>query len=451
MKYSIVLMVMLLGLAPGCTQTTEERADEVINLPVTFVEGFGPFGSDYASASPEYSLDDPNGGTWAKTYKPLTGIPQQWKNVTKSQIVINTRQFVFQNFRQGKIDSDFYTSLQKSWKWTPDEKRLSPKPIRCCIYIIWGTDQAGKLNVMIDTNNNGDFSDEKSFYPETAGPDDTLRLYKHSYEIEYDIFRKGRAEIVHIPMVIKYLPHQPERYRMAYSFPRYAKALLALGGLQKTLAINIGFTSPSGYEVSELAMADAGKTGKFIAPRNGIRIGEFLDLESNGEQKRFLNLGFDEYDGVLRLKGKPLKDVYSTQLGYKLKPFSAKDFSDGSSLSTENYKGKYLYIDFWGTWCRPCLEQLPELICLYQRIDKNKIAFLGVVGEDRRDRLAKFLKKNPIPWPQIFSDRTNRLIEAYNIQGYPSTFLIRPDGTIVGKNLHGDQLEAEMRKIGALK
>jgi hypothetical protein len=206
MKYSIVLMIMLLGLVPGCTQTTEERADEVINLPVTFVEGFGPFGSDYASASPEYSLDDPNGGPWAKTYKPLTGIPQQWKNVTKSQIVINTRQFVFQNFRQGKIDSDFYTSLQKSWKWTPDEKRLSPKPIRCCIYIISGTDQAGK-----------------------------------------------------------------------------------------------------------------------------------------------------------------------------------------------------------------------------------------------------FLKKNPIPWPQIFSDRTNRLIEAYNIQGYPSTFLIRPDGTIVGKNLHGDQLEAEMRKIGALK
>ncbi|SDE81850.1 Peroxiredoxin [Dyadobacter soli] len=451
MKYHAFLTVIMFAGILSCTHRKSDQQEEVISLPVTFVDGFGPFGTDYAATGPEYSADDPDGGVWAKTYKPLTGIPPQWKNVARSMVELNLRQFVFQNFHQGNIDSSTYASLQKAWKWTPDEKRLSKKPIRCYVYIIWGTDPSGKLNVMIDTNNNGDFSDEKSFYPEIAGPKDTIRYYNHSYEIEYDIFREGRVITSHLPMVLKYFPHQPEKYRMAYSFPRYAEAVIPLGGHQKKIAINLGFTSPSGNEVSELAFADQVKKGEYIDLRNGIRIGEFLDIESGGERRRFENLGFDEYEGVLHLKGKPLNNVYSTQVGFKMKPFSGKDFTNGKPVSMEDYRGKYLYIDFWATWCGPCVKQLPELKHLYQKVDRNKIAFLGIVGEDSRERLAKFLDKNPLDWPQLFSDSTNQLVEAYNIEGYPSTFLIGPYGTIVGKNLSSKELEAKFAELGGLK
>ena len=203
MKYNAFLRVILLGCVISCTQNKGKQGNEVMSLPVTFVEGFGPFGSDYASASPEHSPEEPNGAVWTKTYKPITGLPLRWKNVGRSMIWLNSRQFVFQNFHQGNIDADFYASLQKDWKWTPDETQLSKKPIRCYLYIIWGTDNSGKLKVMLDTNNNGDFSDEKPFSPETAGPNDLLRYYKHTHQIEYDVFREGRVTSMHIPMVIK--------------------------------------------------------------------------------------------------------------------------------------------------------------------------------------------------------------------------------------------------------
>ncbi len=81
-----------------------------------------------------------------------------------------------------------------------------------------------------------------------------------------------------------------------------------------------------------------------------------------------------------------------------------------------DFKGKYLFIDFWATWCKPCVEQMPELASLYGKVDTDRVAFLGIVGEDRPDRLKKFLQKKPTAWPQIFSDTTNRLVEAYNIK-----------------------------------
>lgn len=445
-----ILLVFTACLCLSCSKNTDEQDEQLINLPVTYFEGFGAFPSQYVAAAPEYKLNDPGGENWAKTNKSLSGIPELWKNVTKCIVHTNIHQFVYQNFYEGFVDSSFYMSLQKGWKWEPDEKRLSKRPIRCFVYLIHGTDQSGKLSVMIDTNNNLDFSDEKPFYPEIAGPKDTLRYYKNSYEIEYDKIQEGRVVTAHIPMVIKYMPHQPKKYQFAYAFPRYATAVIRIGKEEKTIAINIGFSDPSGYE-AEIALMDSLKKDRGFTFRNAVERGELLDFEMDGSRKRFQNLGYDEYHGVLRLKGEPVKAVYSTQTGFKFKPFSGKDFLNGKAVSLSNYKGKYLFVDFWATWCQPCVEELPELTGLYGKVNKDSIAFVGIVGEDTKERLTKFLKKNPIAWPQIYSDSINKLIEAYSINGYPSTFLIAPDGTILDKNIRGDKLKDRLGKLGLLK
>lgn len=449
MKNLIILIVTLSVCIFSCSKSTDEKDEQLINLPVTYIEGFGSFPSNYAAAGAEYTLDDPGGQVWVNSYKSVSGIPKLWKNVTKCIVHTNIHQFVYQNFYEGNIDSNFYMSLQKDWKWKPDEKRLSKRPIRCYVYLIHGTDQLGKLSVMIDRNNNLDFSDEEPFYPEIASPNDTLRHYKSSYEIEYDKIQEGRLVTAHIPMVIKYLPYEPKKYRIAYAFPRYASAVIRIGKEEKTLAINVGFSDPSGYN-SELALMDSMKKDRGFIFKNGIQIGEFLDLEIDGGKKRFQNLGYDEYYGVLRLKGESIDNVYSTQIGYKLKPFTGKDFSDGSTITLADYKGRYTFIDFWGTWCQPCVEELPELMSLYDKVNTDSIDFVGIVGQDSKERLTKFLKKNPIAWPQIYSDSINKLIETYNIDGYPSTFLIGPDGTIVDKNLRGAKLKARLSKLGFL-
>ncbi|WP_247236524.1 peroxiredoxin [Telluribacter sp. SYSU D00476] len=451
MKYSVIIQLIFCGCILGCASNTDEQEDEILQLPITFVEGFGPFAYDYGAVIAEHSPDDPSGAAWVKTYKSIEGIPKQWKNVTKSMVVINWYQLVYQNFHQGNINSSFYKSQQEGWNWTPDEKRLSKEPIRSYVYVISGIDQSGKLSVMIDTNNNCDFSDEKAFHPKIGSSREAMRDLQDSQEIEYDIYQEGRVVTTRMPMVVRYLPHQPKKYQLAYSFPRYASTVIMIGNTQKNLAINLGFSSPSGHEVSELALIDSTKETKEIKLDDGIKVGEYVDLEVNGEKRRFQNLGYDEYYGVLRLKGESLKNVYSTQQGYKFKPFASQEFSSGKPVSMNDYKGKYLYVDFWGTWCKPCVEDIPKLRSLYQKVDKDRVEFLGIVGQDSQERLTNFLKKNPIGWPQLFSDSTNKLVETYNIKGYPSSFLIGPDGAIVDKNLHGEMLEAKFIEMELLK
>lgn len=451
MKKLIILLSILNVYILSCTKKGEEKHEQFIDLPITYIEGFGAFPGDYAAAVAEYTSDGLGGEVWVKTYKSVSGIPKLWTNVKKCMLYTNIHQFVYQNFYEGNIDTSSYISFQKNWGWKPDNKRLSRRPIRCYLYLIHGTDQSGKLSVMIDTNNNLDFRDEKPFYPEIASPTDTLRYYKNSHEIEYEKIQNGRVVTSHIPLVIKYLPHLPETYRVGYAFPRHASTVIKIGEEEKTIALNIGFTDPSGLNVSEITPMDSLKKDRGFIFYNGIKIGEFLDLEIDGSKKRFQNLGYDEYYGVLRLKAEVLDNIYSTQIGYKIKPFTAKNFSDGSPVSLEDYKGKYLFIDFWATWCQPCVEKLPELTRLYGKVNKDSIDFVGIVGEDTDARLAKFLKKHPIAWPQIYSDSINKLVETYNIDGYPSTLLIAPDGTILDKNISGAKLQAKLSKLGLLK
>jgi len=108
MKQCAIVLFVLFGCFLGCRQNDSELQDEITNLPVTFVEGFGPFTWDYGGLVAEYTVDNPNGAVWVKTYKPVKGIPKQWKNVAKSMVWLNGHQLEYQNFHEGNIDTSFH-------------------------------------------------------------------------------------------------------------------------------------------------------------------------------------------------------------------------------------------------------------------------------------------------------------------------------------------------------
>jgi hypothetical protein len=108
---------------------------------------------------------------------------------------------------------------------------------------------------MIDTNNNCDFSDEKSFYPEKSGKDSTLRNYKNAYRIEYDMIRNEKVTTTFLPMVVKYLPEEPYNYKYWYTFPQYARTSININGKIHEIAVSQGFDSPYA-EDSRLALPE---------------------------------------------------------------------------------------------------------------------------------------------------------------------------------------------------
>ncbi|WP_439559625.1 TlpA family protein disulfide reductase [Dyadobacter sp.] len=437
----------------SCQSDTDTEEAEV-ELPVEIQEGYGPFEARYSVLFEEHTTKTPGGAAWVPTYRPVMGIPKDWRNVVKSMIWLDGYQLVYQNFHEGKISREMYEDLQKSWEWTPDELALSKRPIKCFVYTIRGIDKQGNLVVMIDTNNNLDFSDETAFQPEKlfgVGKTmnwDSMRTYKKLWRVAFERVENGEVVEDTLPMLVKHAVDHDERARFWYSIPRHGKATLNREGKEYEILVSNDFGRTTFYESELFTEADR-ENGKRLSGR-GVGIGEVIQVGSWLDKAKYRFAGVNWRTGAIRLQWEDAAlDGYSTQRGYRFKPFEATDFRTGKPLASSDFNGKYIFIDFWGTWCGPCVEDLPGLRKIYKEADKSKVQFIGIVGKDSGERIDRFLTKNQLEWPQILSDSVNKLVETYHITAYPTTLLIGPDGRIVEKDLRGDALRNKLRELGA--
>ena len=150
------------------------------------------------------------------------------------------------------------------------------------------------------------------------------------------------------------------------------------------------------------------------------------------------------FRSVLERIQQPKQDLISTQMGFKAPAIHGKRFN-ADSLPSQN--GKYLLVDFWATWCGPCLKELPHLKELYAKTDRSKFEIIGIIGDSSPESIEKVMSQSEIDWPQIQSDAENQLKESFGITAYPTTFLIDPNGIIVAKGLRGEALENKILEL----
>jgi peroxiredoxin len=118
---------------------------------------------------------------------------------------------------------------------------------------------------------------------------------------------------------------------------------------------------------------------------------------------------------------------------------------DEKSVDLKSLKGKVVLIDFWGTWCRPCVEELPTLKKIYQKLHAKGFEIIGVAGDDAT-RLKSFFKKKPLPWNNIV-DGDGELADAFGIEYFPTTLLVDKAGNHVSSNLSGPSLVKKIVKL----
>lgn len=444
MRNQLIFLLFAFCALASCQNKEEEQGDgEILRLPLTFVEGFGPGGGGYSPVTEEYKEDNSSGKMWIKTYLPVKGIPKSWRGVKKSMVYLGLYQMVYQNYKAENISQEEMDRLKKSWEWEPDPEELSAAPIKCYVYVVSGKDNNGLEAVIIDTNNNLDFSDDAVFYPKSCAMDSTMMQYSEDekHYVSYEVFQEGQVVSKQIPMIIK----RTNLYPLAYTFPQYATAKLKV----KDEVHNVVLGGES--------WPDQGATSLVLVDENNAVLGGFTERVKEGDllsvgglfdKVKYRNLGVNMYHEVLELGSEFAEKLgYGLKTGYVFQPFKTKLFNSDMPISSLDYKGKYLLIDFWGTWCGPCVQELPELQRIYEGVDKQRVEFISIAGNQSPSQLEKFLKKRPLAWPQIISDDENKLIETYNISSFPTNVLVGPDGRVIARNLHGEVLERKLAEV----
>ncbi|MCX7757442.1 MAG: TlpA family protein disulfide reductase [candidate division WOR-3 bacterium] len=101
---------------------------------------------------------------------------------------------------------------------------------------------------------------------------------------------------------------------------------------------------------------------------------------------------------------------------------------DGTKISLEQYKGQVVLVDFWATWCPPCVRTIPILIDLYHKYKDRSFIILGVSLDESRDQLEKFVREKAIPYPILIG--TREVASQFNIEGIPTIVIFDKKGQV---------------------
>lgn len=140
------------------------------------------------------------------------------------------------------------------------------------------------------------------------------------------------------------------------------------------------------------------------------------------------------------------------QVGKVFPDFTEKDLA-GKPLSISQFKGKVVLVDFWATWCGPCIGELPNVLKAYETHHDKGFEIVGISLDSDRAKLDKFIEEKKMTWPQYFDGGgwKTKLAGDYGINSIPATYFLDREGKIVARNLRGPALDEAVAKALAAK
>ncbi len=154
-------------------------------------------------------------------------------------------------------------------------------------------------------------------------------------------------------------------------------------------------------------------------------------------------------DRQLALEKQKAQQVDEPQWTDKQAPELSLPDVNGKTITLSSFKGKYVLVDFWASWCLPCRRENPNVLQAYNKYKSKNFTILGVSLDKEKDDWLGAIATDKLSWTQVSDLRewNSAAVSIFNFSGIPFNVLVDPDGKIIAQSLRGDALESKLEEV----
>ena len=447
--FPLISLVCLIGTTYAQYEQPISQSKDIFHLETKQHKGYGPlwFGLTIFSEQPD-SVNSP----WDACSPSLTGLPDTLDRMVKGSIFIDNEQILFQTYKAGQLDTSFFQQMLT--RTDMDTLRLSSSYIKSFVSLASGYDSMGKLVVVVDQNLNFDLSDDPFYY--LTPPPNNFREHQEVMEktlipFSYETFHRGQLDTVSSWIYLgkietsspfgPYLQRAKHELGLVYNFASHYLTPFSYGDTTVMLGMHDSFSS---YDQADVTLLK--DTPEGLIPDYNVKRGQYLIL---GDEYFLVDQIRPDGGAITLIRDPEGAEKEMPQERMKAPSFSTQTLS-GKEVNLSDYKGKYVFLDFWGSWCMPCIAELPELKHAYDIFHGDHFDIIGIAFDDSI-KFTDYLAKDPLAWEQILQipDRPggDKLIKQYDVTKFPTTFLIDPQGKILHQDLGAKDLPVKLSHL----
>lgn len=326
-----------------------------------------------------------------------------------------------------------------------DTTELINHPIKHFVSFLVGKDHNHKKVIIGDENNNYDFSDDDVFYfddltTNVSNDDSSYGIGNFYYEFAYNgkiigktLFLKMLSSDQHI----SYKDTVSKENFLSIKFIEYKKGILGLFGDSLAIKAVADFTKEPFYQDINTKIYIGAETGNSLYYLTG-------DTFYIKNKKFIINNICYTGDTLFLSYAGDAKLIYGNSLNEYAYNIISKDILSGQSFNLYELRGNYILLDFWGSWCKPCIESIPGLK-RYSQLYGKKLQLVSIAEENGDYKaVEKIIKNKKMDWTHLFeqiNDTSQKSIAyKYKVESFPTQLLINPDGKIIYRSSSGDKL-----------